>query len=88
MSWIKQKIMSYVIGGLFESKYGKLLFGWANGHKTQIGLWLGFIGAVISILPTYFPMPYMADINANYILISGYILSLLGIEHIEIKKLK
>lgn len=86
MNWIKTRIMSYVISGLFESKYGKLIFGWANGHKTQIGMWLGFIGAVLTMLPQYFNIPYITEITANYTLVAGWICAQLGLAHKAIKQ--
>lgn len=87
MNWIKEKIISYVVSGLFESKYGKIIFGWANGHKVQIGRTISYLSLIILTTQNEFPdITWLNDVNSIFGLIAGFIVSELGIEHKVIKR--
>lgn len=87
MNWIKQKIMSYVVGCIFESKYGKMLFGWANGHKTEIGRAISFVSLVILAAQSEFPQaPWLVEANAIFGFVTGFIITELGLDHKALKR--
>lgn len=80
------RIIKIVIKLLFNSKVGHRLFGWADGHKTNIGRIINIITLLILAVQQEFPeYQILADINVLWMFLTGILITELGLEHKNLK---
>ena len=87
---LKQKWLWSVIKPFVEDvPVLKKVWGFVDGHKTQIGRGGFFVSALLVLVQQHFPeVPYIEDVNGYYAAVFSWLLTELGLQHSEIKEVE